>query len=147
MARPRREFQIRRVAAPRANPQRIGTFAAGALGSIDWPTWYANEDYRVYTNLQVFSGGMALYAGKPPTLQALTAGMQSVFDFARINAPWPPPGSSARGAKADMAADAAIEAARVMFDEASIRTSLAALEPRWSKLGDVPTVRAMRGGR
>lgn len=148
MARPRRTFPIRQVRPSRAAAQRIPTFVSAALGTVDWPQWFASEDYRVYTNLQVFGGGLALYAGKPPTLQALVAGMQAVFDFARINAPWPPPGGPSGGSKVDMAAAAAIEAARVMYDEGSIRTALGALQPRWEGKGDaLPSVRAMRGTR
>ncbi len=145
MATPRRTFPIRQVRPARAAAQRIPSFVSAALGTVDWSQWYANEDYRVYTNLQVFGGGLALYAGKPPTLQALVASMQAVFDFARINAPAPPGGN---GSKADMAAAAAIEVARLMFDETSIRTALAALQPRWEgKHGALPSVRSMRGGR
>ncbi len=143
MARPRRRFPIRQVQPPRAAAQRVSTFVSSALGTVDWPEWFANEDYRVYTNLQVFGGGLALYAGKPPTIQALVSAMQAVFDFSRINARLP--GGTDMN-RADMAADAAIEAARVVYDESSIRTALAALAPRWEgKFGPLPSVRAMTG--
>lgn len=138
MARARRRFQIRRVQPLRTVAAAVPTFISSALGTIDWEQWYSFEDYRIYTNLQVFAGGLSLYAGKPPTLQALVAAMQAVFDFARMNAPWPPPGDFAEPDKPDMAADAAIEVARVMYEENAIGLALAVLVPRWRrKFGEI----------
>lgn len=132
MARPMRFSRTR--AAPRtAAATRVATFVAAAIGPIDWAAWWSNEDYRTYTNLQVFASGMAAYAGRPPTVQAATAGMDAVFTFVMGNATWPPPNGAGEDPKAEAAAEAAVEAARVLYEEQVIDNVLPALVAKWAK--------------
>lgn len=137
MARPMK-FSVARVAPRGVQMKKIGGIAAGMLGGVDWSQWWTFEDYRIYTNLQVFGIGLAAYAGKPPTLQAVVAGMDAVFSFAMANASWPPPQGIPAGQigysgdkKAEAAAEAAAEVAGVMFEPDIITVAMQVLAPKW----------------
>lgn len=122
-----------RVRARTVSTTPIGTFVQTALGPVDWEQWWTFEDYRAYTNLQVFAGGMAAYAGKPPTILAASAGMDAVFQFVMANATWPPPQGAGPDPKAESAAGAAVEIALLMYEQDVVDNILPALVAKWVK--------------
>jgi len=132
MARPQR-FTVAGVAARRVGTTKIPQFVTAAIGPIDWDRWWGFEDYRAYTNLQVFATGAADYAGRPPTIQALIGGMDAVFTFVLANAPWPSPTPLEDATKPQAAADAAVEVARLMYEQDAIDAALPALIAKWQK--------------
>lgn len=111
---------------------RLPTFARSALGKIDWSTWYGDANYRFFVDLQVFGGGMQQYAGRPPTLQALTAGLDAVHGFVLSQAQWPPP-IAIDQSKHQVALEAALEVAAALYDLPSVEAALGALRPRWAR--------------
>lgn len=104
---------------------------------IDWSKYWSktSDDYRGYVNLQVFAKGVGQYAGQPPSLAAVAAGLDAVFKFVMTTVPWPPPGGAKGEERMDAAAEAALEVANEVYESDVVAAALDLVLPKWTSTG------------